>query len=150
MFRSWLVKSFTSLGRQPGRTKPHVNLGRRQVCRLHRLQRLDVLGEARISQGGGVRDRQLLANVAGEILVVSLPFVRLRIAENEPLQVGQEFFDRLVQQARHVVEVNAAALIQASRATLPWACRRIPPAAGGGSSVRVKMVAFVARFVSSL
>ena len=46
-------------------------------------------------------------------MVVGLPLVCLWVAEDQPLQVGQEFFDRLVQQARHAVEVNATALIQA-------------------------------------
>ena len=58
------------------------------------------------------------------------------IEKNHAFQVGQKFLYRLVEQTGHVVEVHAAFLIQARRATLPWACRPIRPAAGGESCVR--------------
>ena len=75
--------------RQPGSAEPHVNFRRRQIFRLHRFQRLDVFKKARVGHGRRIRNGQLFSHVAGEILVVGFPLVRLRIQENESLQSGK-------------------------------------------------------------
>ena len=100
------------LGRQPGSAEPHVNFRGIQVSRLHRLQRLDVLKETRVGHGGSVRNGEFLADIAGEVVVVGFPLVRLWIQEDDALQVGQKFLRRFVEQPGHVVEVHAAAFIQ--------------------------------------
>ena len=71
--------------------------------------------EARVGHGGGIRNRQLFPHVAGKILVVGFPLVRLRVQENDALQIGQEFLGGLVQQTRHVVEVNPALFVQGNQ-----------------------------------
>jgi len=100
------------LGWQPGSAQPHVNLRGIQISRLHRLQSLDVFEEARVRHRGSVRNDQFLADIAGEVVVVGFPLVRLRIQEDHAFQVGQEFLRRLIEQRRHVVEVHAATLVQ--------------------------------------
>ena len=113
----WNVQQFMGellyvLRRQPGRAEPHVNFRGGEVRRLHRLQRLDVFKKTRVGNGRRVRNGELLADIAGEILVVGFPLVRLRIQEDESLAVGQKLLQRFIEQASHVVEVNAAALVQ--------------------------------------
>ena len=68
--------------------------------------------ETRVRHPRRIRHRQLIPHVPGKILVVSLPLVRLRVQENEALQIGQKFTGGLVQQTGHVIEVNPALLVQ--------------------------------------
>ena len=93
--------------RQPGRAKTNVNFRGREVCWLHGFQRLDVLGETRVGHCRCVRDGKLLTDVAGQVLIVGLPLVRLWIQEDDALQVRQEFRHWFVEQVGHVVEINA-------------------------------------------
>ena len=98
--------------RQPRRAKTNVNFRGSEVCWLHGFQRLDILGISRVGYGCCVRDRQLFTHVAGQILVVGLPLVCLRIEKDDALQVRQKLRHWFVEQVGHVVEVNAAVLVQ--------------------------------------
>ena len=82
------------------------------------FQRLDILGIARVGHSRCVRDGQFFPHVAGKVLVVSLPLVRLRVQKDESLQVGQILRHWLVEQIGHVVEVNTTVLIQGDEQSL--------------------------------
>jgi len=68
--------------------------------------------EARVSDGGSVGNGILLPHVPREILVIGFPLVRLRVQENNALQVRQKFLGGFANERGHVVEVHTAALVQ--------------------------------------
>ena len=109
----------------PRSAETDINFCRRQILRLDGFERLDVLAKALVGDGGSVGDDELFADVAGEILIVGFPLVRLRIQKNDPFQVGQEFLDRLVQEAGHVVELHAAVFVQGDEQRLFWGIDRL-------------------------
>ena len=76
------------LRRQPGRAKPHVNLGGGQIRRLHRFQRLDIFTKTNISNTGGVGGDELLSDIAGKVLIFGFPLPGLRMEKNHSFQFG--------------------------------------------------------------
>src|ERR1017187_8938516 len=86
-----LAEHLDVLCRYPRGAQAHVNLSGRQVLRLDSLERLDILLEPGISDTRGLGNLQLLADVAGQVLIVGLPLVRLWVEENRASQFGQEF-----------------------------------------------------------
>ena len=70
------------LAGQPRTAEPGVDVGGRQVFGLHLPERLDIGLEAVVGPDGDLGGPQLLAHVAGEVIVVGFPALGLWVEEN--------------------------------------------------------------------
>ena len=87
---------FDRIVRHPGGTEPHADLPRRQVGRLNRFERRDILRILWVLPCGISRFGQLDAHIAGEVFVrrqkLFLPAAVLPfgIAEQNPVKLGKD------------------------------------------------------------
>ena len=96
------------VGWQPGCAEPGGDVRRRDVARLHALQRLDVTGilavDRRCSLGGG----QLMADRSGQVGVGGLPLLRAWVAEYGVAEPRERIVRRAFQQVAKPLRVHEA------------------------------------------
>ena len=106
-------KSFNIFWRYPCSAEPHLNICCGQRFRLYLLQLFYVNGERWVCLRGGACYIELCTDIAGQILVRSLPLICFRVAENLLAQCGGDLFlCHAGKQRGHIIEVDFAALCQ--------------------------------------